>query len=520
MSVVHNHIAVKLNFFAHIPKVIRRLEPHLSIAQKKQIKREGRYKGQQEKFSSLLDPNAVPKCALDVRQMTIGGIDPGKKHRPIVIRYLEEVLKNLTNLEVLDTSELNRSMAHSIAALNHLKALRVTDLHTSCITDNIAFPLSRLSGLEHLAFHAGLFSGLVSGRQKVLQTILARSLSTLTTLDVCSLRYSSNFLENFEDRIRKYDPDALEQPHYLTALKSLTLTGHCWEGERALLWTDLNKSFDFLQLRELKLTRLRQGNLVLFKHLEDLFGKADKESIQLRRLSVDMNADQRNPVASEEHLESIYRFLASFDTLTSLNILEHNVFLKSGFVNPGLSRRLQQVIIIHKHLESLQFKYEGHAPYYVSAQVIETFTKSLPRLQVLEIPLEDDNLDVVARSISNAKELRTLIFRHIPSWRSRERNENPVPMFLERFLGSLLQISETEDFTWGKAYNLTKITVAIYTFVIGDGFKPQKKMNEAFEISNDGKGVWCQDINVTEGCKEWYYTANRSWASQIMTSIK
>jgi hypothetical protein len=39
--------------------------------------------------------------------MTIGGIDPGKKHRPIVVRYLEEVLKNLTNLEVLDTTELN-----------------------------------------------------------------------------------------------------------------------------------------------------------------------------------------------------------------------------------------------------------------------------------------------------------------------------------------------------------------------------------------------------------------------------
>ncbi|KAI1071420.1 hypothetical protein LB507_004958 [Fusarium sp. FIESC RH6] len=107
MSVVHNHIAVRVGFFAHMPKIIRRLEPHLSIAQKKQVQREGRYKGQQEKFSNLLDPNAIPKCALHVRQMTIGDIDPGKKHKAIVIRYLEEVLKNLTNLEVLDTTELN-----------------------------------------------------------------------------------------------------------------------------------------------------------------------------------------------------------------------------------------------------------------------------------------------------------------------------------------------------------------------------------------------------------------------------
>lgn len=107
MSVVHNHIAVRVGFFAHMPQIIRRLEPHLSIAQKKQVQREGRYKGQQERFSNLLDPNAIPKCALHVRQMTIGDIDPGKKHKPIVIRYLEEVLKNLTNLEVLDTMELN-----------------------------------------------------------------------------------------------------------------------------------------------------------------------------------------------------------------------------------------------------------------------------------------------------------------------------------------------------------------------------------------------------------------------------
>ncbi|KAH7185153.1 uncharacterized protein B0J16DRAFT_340956 [Fusarium flagelliforme] len=527
MSIVHNHIAVRVGFFAHIPKVIRRLEPHLSIAQKKQIRREGRYKGQQERFSSLLDRNAVPKCALNVRQMTIGGIDPGKKHRPIVVRYLEEVLKNLTNLEVLDTTELNASMAHSIAALKHLKALRVTDSCTGCITDDNAFPLSQLSGLKHLAFHAGMFSGLVTGRQKVLQTILARSLSTLMTLDVRALRYSSNFLEDFEDRIEEQDPDALEQPHYFTALKSLTLTGHCWEGERALLWTDLNKSIDFLQLRELKFTRLGEGNVILFKHLEDLFGRADKGSIQLRKLSVDMDADQPNPVASEKHLESIYRFLASFDTLTSLNLLEHNVFYRnvcynSDFVNPGLSRRLQQVVIIHKHLESLQFKYQGHAPYYVSAQAVEVFTKNLPRLRILEIAPDENDLDALARSISYAKNLRTLIFANIPSWLSEDRRKDPVQTFLQGFMGSLLHISgDIEDFTWAKAYTLAKLTVAIYTFAIGDDFlkPPQKKMNPPIEISKDDKAVWLQDTRVNEGGGQWYYTANSAWASHIMTSI-
>lgn len=285
-------------------------------------------------------------------------------------------------------------MANSIAALKHLKALRLVD---SRIVEKTASPLSQLSGLKHITFQAGMLSDLVSGPQKVLQTILARSLSTLISLDVRAFGYSSNFLERFEDRIEEHDPDALEQPHYFTALKSVTLIGHCWEGERALLWTDLNKSIDFLQLRELRFIQLGKGNVILFKHLEDLFSKADEGSIQLRRLSVDLDADKSSPVASEEHLESIYRFLASFDTLASLNVLEHNVFTRSHlpqrrFPNPGLSRKLQQAIINHKHLESLRFKYRGHPPYYVSAEVIETFTKSLPRLQVLEIAPKDDDL--------------------------------------------------------------------------------------------------------------------------------
>lgn len=106
MAIIHKRISVSTSFWAHIPHVIRRIEPHLSIAQKKQLKREGQYKGQQEKFSTRLDPNAVPPCASNVRQMIIGKIDPGKKHKPLVLRYFEEVLKNLHNLEAFDAEDL------------------------------------------------------------------------------------------------------------------------------------------------------------------------------------------------------------------------------------------------------------------------------------------------------------------------------------------------------------------------------------------------------------------------------
>ena len=293
-------------------------------------------------------------------------------------------------------------MAQSIVALENLTALRITFRYMSSISDNDAIPFAKLRALEHLAIKSGTFRGLRSGEGKVLQTILARSLSTLRSLDIGTSFLGSNFLEKFEDRIQVHDGEALQQPHYFTALKSLTLAGHCWEGDGALLWTDLNNSIDFLQLRDLSLSLPRDGKVTLFRHLEDLFGKADKRSVKLRSLSLEMHAAEPNVAASEEVLEGIYRFIASFDTLTSLILYEHNIFHFHSVGNPGVSERLQQVVIAHKNLESLKFIYHGvpdslddiyrpRTPYF-SAEAVEIFTKNLPRLRVLELPPEDKDL--------------------------------------------------------------------------------------------------------------------------------
>jgi hypothetical protein len=79
------------------------LEPHLTIAQKKQLKKEGKYKGQQEVYPKGLDEKAKPIYTNYVRQIIVGVVDPGKKHKPIVERYIEEAFKNMENLEVVDT---------------------------------------------------------------------------------------------------------------------------------------------------------------------------------------------------------------------------------------------------------------------------------------------------------------------------------------------------------------------------------------------------------------------------------
>jgi hypothetical protein len=102
MPLLHKRVAVAAMFHAHIPKLIRALEPLLTTAQKKQLKKEGKYKGQEEHYSSRLGANTKPACASYVRQIVVGVADPGRKHEYIVHRYVEEVFKNINELEVVE----------------------------------------------------------------------------------------------------------------------------------------------------------------------------------------------------------------------------------------------------------------------------------------------------------------------------------------------------------------------------------------------------------------------------------
>lgn len=103
---LYERINVTVSYHAHIPKLIRTLEPFLSINQKKQLRKEGQYRGQQESFSNVIDPQKKPRFGEYVRQANLFIGDPGKNHKFIVNRYVEEALKNMTNLEVVETSSI------------------------------------------------------------------------------------------------------------------------------------------------------------------------------------------------------------------------------------------------------------------------------------------------------------------------------------------------------------------------------------------------------------------------------
>ncbi|KPA35586.1 hypothetical protein FLAG1_11703, partial [Fusarium langsethiae] len=488
MPVVHNHIAVQVRCFGHISSVIKMLEPYLSISQKKQIRREeGRYKGQQKRFSSRLDPDAVPPCAQYVRQMTVGSIEPGEKHKKFVLRTLDEALKNLSNLEVLDVHGPTDAMAYGIVALKKLKALRIwNDLF--CYADrshNKIKPLSQLRGLEHISIRSTCPCMLFCSRNPTLQTILLNSSSTLESLEI---GLHVNLHEHCEDYVPARNACLIKQG--FPALKSLSLRRPLWRGDDGSCLSDILRNVNFLQLRKLEVMQLEKGYSKFFRSIRESFGSADVRTVKLRQLTLDMNANQPNVAASEAHMEVIYRFIASFDTLTSLEIHDHNAFMGDQLNNPGLSERLQQVVIMHPGIESLRFRYTREFRPFASANTVRFLTQNLPRLRVLEIPLEEDDFDGVTLAISHAKNLETLI---CSSFNSLKHGFFDAIRLRNRLIGGLLRVAgDNPEFVWERVYRLNQITIIRDSFSveaefsIGSNLEPVKNLEPPSRVWGDG----------------------------------
>lgn len=120
MPQLYGRITVAARFHAHIPKLIRTIQPHLTIAQQKELNKEGKYRGQRETFPDGIDENARPRCASYVRQIVVGTVNPGYKHKRIVDKYIEEAFKNMDNLEIVETAVLTKYVVYNIYTLSML----------------------------------------------------------------------------------------------------------------------------------------------------------------------------------------------------------------------------------------------------------------------------------------------------------------------------------------------------------------------------------------------------------------
>jgi hypothetical protein len=263
-------------------------------------------------------------------------------------------------------------------------------------------PLAKLNNLEHICIEDMSWGSIVVTDGRPFQSMLLNSISTLQSPEVRTSKYYSDFLGDWEDKLKAHHLDASEQNYDFTALKSLTLHGISFSSHYGgNMMSNFARAFDVLKLRELHLMDLEEGQLTFFKHLEELFSKADKRDIHLRKLCLDMKGPGNGSsyANTEIHLEGMYRFISSFGSLTSLEIHDYNRYNSEVQSNPGLSRRLLQSVVKHTGLETLRFHYryrnaiaESWEIPFASAESVEILTRKLPLLRVFEFAPQEDKV--------------------------------------------------------------------------------------------------------------------------------
>ncbi|RGP60783.1 rnilike protein [Fusarium sporotrichioides] len=458
---LYRRIAVAAMFHAHIGKLIRTLEPHLSIQQRKQLKKEGTYKGQKDVYPSNLRPQEKPVCADYVRQLVIGSVQAGKKHDYIVHRYVEETLKNTDNIEVFEALSLTQSMAETIAGFKKLQALSLDLGYHSYHS------LHNIKNLKHLALRA-------YSQTDLLQSLLLKSRSTLRSLDL-----SANSVEFFNDWTRIINPEEVtDNQHYFTSLNTLSM--QVSELDLASI-RSLTRAIDFVGLRELNIKHLRHNSPLLFHGLADLFSKANTSGLEIRlqSLKVNMAVSGYNVTESEKEAatEAKSRFLSSFDTLKVLELEDYGQYPLEISENPGLPNSLVRAILQHKRLEKLGISYKGivsgfQLPYLTPATVA-TLIDNLPLLREINISPEEHDLDELGKVLSRASNIELIEFSCTDSWASHRRSDDPTKPLLHSVLKGFLSRNSSggaDQFSWEDNCKLRRVIVNCQMYEIASKF--------------------------------------------------
>ncbi|RGP69110.1 hypothetical protein FLONG3_7963 [Fusarium longipes] len=459
MPVIYEHVSVDFRIPNGFSRVLKPLDACLSIAQKRKLRKLAKYKGRLRRFYYRLNPDVIPSCA--------------------------------------------QSMAHSIVALKKLKSLSLG--RVSCFgrirnTDAVKI-LSQLHSLEHLSI-TNTCDCFASG--VTLQTMLMRSSMTLESMEIDILSHPYRCLTN-PNGFEAGHPNPTNQPLRFPALKSLLLiprTMRLVSEDGDFMLPSLN-AVDFSQLRELHLLSETDQSSFL-KSLEESFSRTDRRLIRLRDLllSKAVTGAEQHSVTSDVEIQGICQFLASFDTLRSLEIGEIYQSVYNKVVDDtGIPQQLSQTITQHKDLESLRFTCLslGSNP-LVSTKNMEVFTKNLPQLRVLDLPMESvvhegtelllkaPNFDGIARAIcySNNLESLSLSSNHL----SQRDSARVLCIVVERLLHL---VGDSEDFTWENTFKLSHITVGSFReFTVGSNLKHTEGLSYPVKVNKDGKSVWFQ----------------------------
>ena len=280
-----------------------------------------------------------------------------------------------------------RSIGQSLASLKNLKAL---NLCANNFEVEDMKPLAKIENLKHLYIQD---YGYTNEGSKITQSLLRNSKSTLQSLVLETSSYDDLFLRDPKKRDSATDAGRSNE-HDFTALKQLTIAGMTLD-ENSI--TSLFRSIDFMRLRNLTIKYLHGTNCLFYRSLTSL-AIASHGTISLRNLSLKMSDDEHlsTPAQKKEELEAKCGLISSFNTLTTLEVLDYGQYSSDIAYNPGLSDMMLRAILKHKNLRTLKISYVGRTSGmkipYLSAATVGYILDGLPHLQEFEFAPEEKQI--------------------------------------------------------------------------------------------------------------------------------
>ncbi|CAH0027547.1 unnamed protein product [Clonostachys rhizophaga] len=445
----------------------------------------------------------------------------------MVYRYLEEVLKNMHGLEIVELWTITASMAKTLPGLTNLKALSLT-AQKARDGDKIT-ALAKVKSLQHFKIRAW---EPIEEFEVATKSILLNSRLTLRSLAIMNLDdvagYRFRFLDSWQRELGSDSPTP-----YFPALQSLQLIG--LEGPGEGLKRAFENAVNFMNLRSLSLERIYAGRSALYRHLADLAARTPKEDIKLRSFEMDHHSD----ATLDEHrhdMETICRFLGSFGSLTSLHVLEYDKYLPISQQDKGLlPDPVQQAILKHKNLTSLtlrsrdSFNRANMHP-YLSPDVIGTIVDSLPLLEEFDFFARPQDMVQVGEALARGRNLTTISVAQVD-----RASKLFVPRELvTKILGGILDgrgggSPGDGHFRWGDHSKLRRIIIDRMfpdnkrIFDITSWFpevrvKGDRRYQKPFSIrgfQNTEREVLGQDVTMLLRPEDMELASNCDWADDV-----
>ncbi|KAK7212603.1 hypothetical protein V2G26_019781 [Clonostachys chloroleuca] len=322
----------------------------------------------------------VPGGAIHVQRLFVSGIAKFEDPRRIrlAIRWLGQALDNMHSLEGLHCDLLTDHMVAQILRLDKLKEVGLWN-------DEKPDSLQALRHLRDLTY-LSLGGDMACGDHTIPMMIL-RSAKTLKRLQLQPF-FEGLWEYNWRRMVRELSSREDQLP-LLSALKELTLSTVEFHPD---LLSVLPKMVDFANLDELSIKHLDGSQRPFLDVVVRSLRSPIRPSlgVQLRSLCLGwlgfaMTTDGPNVMSTTD----MTRLIASFDTLTRLEVQNYNQFANPpGYSMLKFYPALIEAVIQHKNLKVLKFT---HTEWETSLREIAREVK-FPKLSESEVKIFIDNL--------------------------------------------------------------------------------------------------------------------------------